>query len=836
MINRAIHWNLLAAFCVTISVCCHSVVAQVAPGKLTLKQPLPYQVVQRIGVAPATGYAHVAVRGDLPAGGETATWEYRTVKLNNKGAEHSPGWRPLTIRVSEKNFAAEAVIAAGGWYLLEVRSRDGERLIAQGAIEPIGVGEVFLVAGQSNATNCHDELQKVKDPEQRVVAFDSAKNTWRVANDPQPVYDNTVDGSLWPPLGDALAKELQVPIAFANVAVGATSSEQWLPEGKLHPRLMQVGKTLGNFRAILWQQGESDVIAKTTTEKYIANLRTIRDTAVAHWGIAPPWLLAKSTHHPTVYNDPVGEEKIRAATGALWKQQGFLPGPDTDTLRDENRGDQKSRRHFSPIGQQRAAEMWLASIREQLLKPSDNALSVGLAETDITPPMGFPMAGYYHERLAEGAIDPLKAKAIVFKLGSTQAALVACDLIGIAKDLSQAIREQASKQTGIPAQNIVIAGTHTHTAPDYMKELYLNLGGERQDPTRAEYIKKLISGPVEAIAQAHAAAQPAMLESGIVTQTTPVSFNRRFVMRDGSVRTWMNWENPDVIRAAGPIDPGIGLLTVRDQDGLARGVFSNFALHLDTVGGSKWSADYPYFIAQTLQRTLGDKAISIFGTGCCGDINHVNPRSRERNKVDVIGASLAKSMTTGLCDLRYMSESHLVVKSRTVQLPLEEATEEQVAQAMKVLDAVKRKEKVEFLDQVLAYKKLVLDHFHRREPYAKSIDYMSWGLSRSLAGIGDKIPVDVTVISLGPDFAIVCLPGEVFTELGLAIKQGSPFRTTAIVELSNCVETIYIPNRAAYAGGSYEVTNSAVQAGSGEMLVETALTLLREAASEKAKN
>ena len=42
----------------------------------------------------------------------------------------------------------------------------------------------------------------------------------------------------------------------------------------------------------------------------------------------------------------------------------------------------------------------------------DNRILVGVAETDITPPVGFPMAGYFHERLAEGMIDPLKAKAI----------------------------------------------------------------------------------------------------------------------------------------------------------------------------------------------------------------------------------------------------------------------------------------------------------------------------------------------------------------------------------------------------------------------------------------
>ena len=91
------------------------------------------------------------------------------------------------------------------------------------------------------------------------------------------------------------------------------------------------------------------------------------------------------------------------------------------------------------------------------------------------------------------------------------------------------------------------------------------------------------------------------------------------------------------------------------------------------------------------------------------------------------------------------------------------------------------------------------------------------------------------MLTLGSDVAIVCLPGEVFVELGLAIKQGSPFRTTLVIELSNNVETIYIPHRAAYAGGSYEVTNSALKPGGGEMLVETALSLLREAAASNTR-
>ena len=335
------------------------------PAKFRLDWPKPHQVVQRIGVDPSAGHADVRVAGELPKNAEPAKWQYRVVSLD--GATGSgTDWTTFDVTVSGTSFDGTARVAAGGWYRLEVRGRVGEDDVAIGKVEPIGVGEVFVVAGQSYATNCNDERFNVAEPHGRVVAFDSAKGTWGIANDPQPAPDGSDGGSIWPPLGDALAKELRVPIGFANVAVGATASLQWMPDGQLHPRLVKTGQTLGRFRAVLWQQGESDVIAKTTAEKYVANLKTIRESAAKAWGFEPPWLLAKSTHHPTVYNDPVGEGRIRGAIDELVKLPGFRAGPDTDTLTGENRGDAKSRRHFSGIGQRRAAEMWLVVLEREL--------------------------------------------------------------------------------------------------------------------------------------------------------------------------------------------------------------------------------------------------------------------------------------------------------------------------------------------------------------------------------------------------------------------------------------------------------------------------------------
>ena len=353
--------------------------AAAEPMPLSITNPKPYQVVQRVGFDPiasakeslghpAFGFADVMIRCTPVKLGENAVWEYRVARLAEANAREA-GWANLAMRDGGTGPVATVRVPAGGWYRLELRSRKDATVTHLGTVEPFGVGEVFIVAGQSYATNCNDERLNVTDPQKRVVAFHAAKGTWAVANDPQPAPDGSDGGSIWPPVGDALLKEFRVPIAFANVGFGATASSQWMPNTPLHRGLVSAGQTLGQIRAVLWQQGESDVIAKTSTENYVRNLRTIRHAASTAWGIQPPWLLAKSTLHPTVYNNPEGEGRIRKAIDELATRPGFQPGPDTDSLTGKYRGGMQSRRHFSAEGQAKAAEMWTEVLKKNLTDP-----------------------------------------------------------------------------------------------------------------------------------------------------------------------------------------------------------------------------------------------------------------------------------------------------------------------------------------------------------------------------------------------------------------------------------------------------------------------------------
>ncbi len=464
-------------------------------------------------------------------------------------------------------------------------------------------------------------------------------------------------------------------------------------------------------------------------------------------------------------------------------------------------------------------------------------LRVGMAQVDITPQQPYAMSGYYHARLSEGAIDPLYAKAIVFEQDGQRAAMMACDLIGIGLGLSNHVKQLIEKQTGIPAQNIAITATHSHTGPSYHKSVYLYLEALESGTALPDdpYPAHLIQGMVGAFETAKMNLQDARLRTGVGHQLDPVvAFNRRFVMRDGETKTWANFRDPNVIRSAGPIDPEVPVIAFdHAQTGKPFGALSVFALHLDTVGGIKFSADYPYFIAQALQEDHGPEFVSVFGAGTCGDINHSDPRRKERNKTPFIGGALAQTVRQTWQTLKPSTEApNLAVRTASVDLPLQDVTEEDLTWARQIVADDRAGKKIPFLNEVKAYKMLAVEGFrtgkkgHRRLFVNQNTDPNAEAKTKNATIESLSIPIHA--FRLDTETAIVTLPGEVFVELGMAVKQRSPFPRTLVIELADADDIIYVPTREAYRGGGYEVINSITQPGSGEKLVDAAITLLNE--------
>jgi hypothetical protein len=437
----------------------------------------------------------------------------------------------------------------------------------------------------------------------------------------------------------------------------------------------------------------------------------------------------------------------------------------------------------------------------------------GVAVVDITPPANYRMSGYFNERLNTGTHDPLSAKALVFRQGDQQAALVFCDLIGISPDVARRAREQAAQKTGIPASNILIHGTHTHTGPLYDGALRRHfhdaaVAKTGKDPYEVvDYPAFLVLRIVEAIAQAHGTARPVSVVAG-VTELRGLSFNRRFHMKDGSVRFNPGKLNADIVRPAGPIDPDLGVLLLKSpDDNQNRAVLTIFALHLDTVGGTEYAADYPFYLERNLRQALGGEIVSLFGNGTCGDINHVdvtnNTRQSGHEETSRIGTTLADAVKNAIPALKPVDSMKLAVRSAIASVPIQQYSAAEIAQAKQDMFKVGTPQ-LTFLEQVKATKVMQLE----LRPAA-------------------RLPLEVQVFRLSDDLAIVGLPGEVFVDLGLAIKRGSPFARTLVVELCNDAPA-YIPTTKAFAEGSYETVNSLIQSGGGEIMVETALRLLNE--------
>jgi hypothetical protein len=352
--------------------------------EIKLTSPTDYQVTQR----------QTRAEGRLTIAGERkdalgTQIEFRLLDAQGKGA-----WRRLDAG-TEATFSVTIVAAAGGWYRCEARLTKDGKAVAETSVAHVGIGEIFLVAGQSNSANHGEEKQTVKSG--LVASFD--RLNWHAGDDPQRGASGN-GGSFMPPLGDALALKFGVPIGFIPIGIGATSVREWLPAGIPFPapptlvyrvrqlpdglwesngvayehlvsRLKQFGPR--GFRAVLWHQGESDANQKDPTRTLPGSLyqehlgRIIRDSRQAA-GWEAPWFVAQVSYH--VPGDEASAD-IREAQAALWKSGLALAGPDSDALKGGLRERGGKGVHFSGPGLREHAARWAERITPWLEQQLD---------------------------------------------------------------------------------------------------------------------------------------------------------------------------------------------------------------------------------------------------------------------------------------------------------------------------------------------------------------------------------------------------------------------------------------------------------------------------------
>ncbi len=181
-------------------------------------------------------------------------------------------------------------------------------------------------------------------------------------------------------------------------------------------------------------------------------------------------------------------------------------------------------------------------------------LHVGFAETDITPKLGSQSPGGMQARRLNSLHDPLKAVAMVVKSDQCTIALVGIDSLFIGAEATALARRMIEQETRIPGSHVLVGASHTHGGGPIA-----SCFESEADPDYVELVAKRVA---EAVNSAYHSFHAAEVGDGIGHEPS-ISFNRRFLMRDGRQLTHPGKGNPEIVKPAGPIDPAVGVLAAR---------------------------------------------------------------------------------------------------------------------------------------------------------------------------------------------------------------------------------------------------------------------------------
>ena len=423
-------------------------------------------------------------------------------------------------------------------------------------------------------------------------------------------------------------------------------------------------------------------------------------------------------------------------------------------------------------------------------------LKAGAAQTNVTPPLGAYLAGSLKARHATEVHDELHAKALVLDDGATQLAFVICDVICIPREVCDAAKALIAERVGIPGEGVLIAGTHTHSAPA-MKPGFETV----PDPGYLDFFSTRVA---DAVQLAAGRAQPARLGYGVGKEPRCV-FNRRFRMKDGTVKMNPGYNNPDIVETVGPTDPDIAALFVETVDGEPIAVLANYALHYVGAPGHMISADYFGLFAEELQRTAGAEFVAMLSNGCSGDINNTNvhhpltdrrPFAQTRKVARIVAAEVWQTwQTTPMHDDLGLSAAQTEITCGIRKPTGAELAEYEAKWANASDDPT--------VDELYAHERIIVN------------------------GWEDTRTTPIQAFRIG-DCGVVALTGEIFCQFGIDLKAASPLKPTFIIELANDY-TGYVPTLIGHEHGGYETwlaRSSYLAPDAGGQMVDAALQLL----------
>ena len=444
-----------------------------------------------------------------------------------------------------------------------------------------------------------------------------------------------------------------------------------------------------------------------------------------------------------------------------------------------------------------------------------NDLQAGFARVDCTPPLGIAINGYFVPRIADGVLDPLEINCLALSCGDAKVVLLSMDNTGIAGEVLAEIVPAVCAATGLPREAVFIHSTHTHTGG----ALLPNLDGPIEQAYKKTTCRKMADAAVMALSDL----KPARMGWRVVA-APGISFSRRFRMKDGSVRTNPGIGNPDISEPLGKPDDNLRLLRF-DREGGDTLVLMHFGMHPDTVGGCKFSADWPGFARRTLEQAIpGTKA--IFFNGAEGEVGtqNVHPKSGDMNGLspdfdDVyrgyestrhLGRFIAGAALQYYDTVCYTDVDKLTYARRNVKVPANVPTQAQLPLARKyaALHEDGKDDQIPYTGMQLT---TVVAEALRMVRLAEGPEYFEMPLS----GIG-----------IGA-VALVGMPGEPFAGVSLSMQDAPGWETVLVTCNTNGKEG-YFPMQDAYDEGGYEARSSAFRPGVAELLIREGKALLAQ--------
>lgn len=463
---------------------------------------------------------------------------------------------------------------------------------------------------------------------------------------------------------------------------------------------------------------------------------------------------------------------------------------------------------------------YAVSLCAQTAAPT-SSIQAGFAERDITPSIGMEQPGGYGKTYHRTFHDACKVRVAVFDDGKQKVALIGLDTLVVPRQVVLDARAQIQKELGIPGECVMIGASHSHSSGpvgmvlpgeyDTASELVKKLAYEESSCADAGFLLRVTSEIVAGVRAATHGRVPAQISVGYGHEDK-VAFNRRLRMKNGQSWSHPGVGNKDIIEYAGPIDPQVGVIGAWDMQGELLGVMVNYACHATTNPGGI-SANWIYYLEQTIQGALGSRAPVVFMQGACGDVTQVDNLSQYRRPgaeqwAQLVGGRVGAEAVKVLLASPRGTEAPLDHRQKVLSIPRRKPAPERVKKSLEIVE--EGKPKGDTSGWIFAKEILMLDH---------------------LCQVTPKVDCEVQVIQVGPA-AFVSNPAEYFVQFGLDIKKGSPFPFTFPVELANGIVG-YVPTEEAFGphGGGYETRLTAysnLEITAGRQMAETGIALSKE--------